>query len=332
MPDISIVIPLYNKEKYIARAVDSVLGQTIGSFELIIVNDGSTDGSIGVLEQYKDQRIKVISQENQGVSAARNRGVIAADSFLVAFLDADDEWETHMVETLLRLRNSYPQAGAYSASHQVWTEGLVEKAKVEGIPEPPWEGIIPNYFYSLLESLQTPINSSSTAIPREVFDQVGYFPVGEPDGEDIDFFCRVAIKYPVAFSTTVAVTYYTVAGSASRGILHKPFPFIETIRKEARAKRIPGHLEGYALEYACREEIYYASRRLAQGDIKLARKILLGCRTKRFKKDRTHWLLMTFEHIRPVKKLISALRYLRNLTRKISIVKAGKSMDYEIKD
>ena len=88
----SVVIPLYNKEQYICRAVDSVLNQTYEQFELIVVDDGSTDRSAELVENIKDDRVRVIRQDNQGEGPARNSGVLAASNHWVAFLDADDAW------------------------------------------------------------------------------------------------------------------------------------------------------------------------------------------------------------------------------------------------
>ncbi len=92
MPLISVVIPLYNKEPYIKRAIDSILAQKIQDYEIIVIDDGSTDKSAEVVKSFPDPRIRLIQQENAGVSAARNRGIEEAKAELIAFLDADDEW------------------------------------------------------------------------------------------------------------------------------------------------------------------------------------------------------------------------------------------------
>ena len=91
-PIISVIIPLYNKQAYIKRAVDSVLTQKFENFELIIVNDGSTDGSVEVVKSINDPRLRMISQPNRGPGSARNTGISASNSEILAFLDADDEW------------------------------------------------------------------------------------------------------------------------------------------------------------------------------------------------------------------------------------------------
>ena len=93
-PFFSVVIPLYNKEDTVLRALESVRQQTFNDFEVIVVNDGSTDNSYYVIEHYDKLKIKLLNQENKGVSFARNRGVEEAKAELIAFLDADDEWKT----------------------------------------------------------------------------------------------------------------------------------------------------------------------------------------------------------------------------------------------
>lgn len=106
---ISVVIPLYNKEELITVTVRSVLSQTFADFELLIVNDGSTDGSLAVVSAISDPRIKVINIENSGVSVARNTGIKAASHDWVAFLDADDWWDHSFLEEMTKAIKSYPE-------------------------------------------------------------------------------------------------------------------------------------------------------------------------------------------------------------------------------
>ena len=96
---ISVVIPLYNKEKQVAHTLQSVLRQTFQDFEIVIVDDGSTDHSVEEVEKVRDTRIRLVHQQNAGVSAARNRGISEAKYDLIAFLDADDEWKPEYLET-----------------------------------------------------------------------------------------------------------------------------------------------------------------------------------------------------------------------------------------
>ena len=117
MPKISVVIPLYNKENFIKKTLDSVLQQTFTDFEVIIVNDCSTDNSDKIILEYKDERIKTIKhQTNKGLSAARNTGIAVATQDYIAFLDADDCWSTHflssVIEVIKNTENGDPPRGA----------------------------------------------------------------------------------------------------------------------------------------------------------------------------------------------------------------------------
>ncbi|MFA5275590.1 MAG: glycosyltransferase family 2 protein [Candidatus Omnitrophota bacterium] len=208
MLKISIIIPLYNKSPYILRAINSVLGQTEKSFEILVIDDGSTDGGPEVIKNIKDSRIKLIQQANQGVSVARNVGISESSADLVAFLDADDAWKNNFLETVLRLKNRHPEARAYSTAYEIIeTDGTHSVFKYRGIPASPWEGVIPNYFKSA-SSYYSPVWTSATAISKEVFNIIGNFPAGERIGEDLDMWLRVALRYPVAFSNHVCASYF----------------------------------------------------------------------------------------------------------------------------
>ena len=114
-PTISIVIPLFNKEAYIRRSIDLGFAQTFADFEVIVVDDGSTDDSADIVRRYSDPRIRLIRQENAGVSAARNRGIAAATTPFVALLDADDEWRPGFLEKVSHALSCYPDAvGSFS--------------------------------------------------------------------------------------------------------------------------------------------------------------------------------------------------------------------------
>jgi glycosyltransferase involved in cell wall biosynthesis len=204
---VTVVIPLFNKGKYVHRAICSVLAQSFRDFELIIINDGSTDNGPAIVDEFSDRRVCLIHQTNHGVSAARNRGIAKARGGLLAFLDADDEWKSCFLETVLNLRDKHPQCGAYATAYEIiepnnrrWTP------RYAGIPAPPWDGVIPSYFKAILSA--PPLSSSSTVVPREVFTEVGGFPEDVRYGEDADTWCRIAVKYPIAFDSRVCATYH----------------------------------------------------------------------------------------------------------------------------
>ena len=122
----SIVIPLYNKEEHIAATLRSVLTQTHQNFEVVVVDDGSTDGGAAVVETFTDPCIRLIRQENGGVSAARNRGIAEARGEHVAFLDADDEWMPEHLEELATLIAAYPECRA-RATNYIFINVIVRK-------------------------------------------------------------------------------------------------------------------------------------------------------------------------------------------------------------
>lgn len=200
MPKISVVIPLYNKGPHIKRALGSILAQSVTDLDVVVIDDGSTDNGAHLVEQVKDSRIRLLRQENRGVSAARNRGIREAQSDLIAFLDADDEWEPDHLETLLFLHREFPEAGAFTTAYKIFEDnGKASYPNFAEIPSAPWSGLIPNYIRSAALG-SPPVWTSAVAVPRSVFDQVGLFVERINMGEDLDMWLRIALKYPIAFS------------------------------------------------------------------------------------------------------------------------------------
>src|ERR1700687_1658087 len=124
MPKISVVVPLYNKASYIGRCLDSILTQSFSDFEVIVVNDGSTDGSETVVERFRDARVRIVSQENAGPGSARNRGVRLAHSPLVAFLDGDDAWnEDYLKESVAWMDRAGPDVASLTWGMKIYPRG-----------------------------------------------------------------------------------------------------------------------------------------------------------------------------------------------------------------
>jgi glycosyltransferase involved in cell wall biosynthesis len=202
----SIVIPLYNKARHIYDTIQSVLEQSHQDFEVIVVDDGSTDGGGEIVSQINDPRIRLIQQKNGGVSKARNTGIENASHELIAFLDGDDTWLPNHLETLHRMAMNFPEAGIYATSYVIKKGQEQSSLNFQGIPENDWEGIIPDYFKSM--ALGHNITwSSAIAVKKIVFNTVGMFPVGVRMGEDLDMWFRIALKYPVCFSSEVSAIY-----------------------------------------------------------------------------------------------------------------------------
>ena len=286
MLNLSVVIPLYNKAPYIERAIRSVLAQTFQDFEIIVVDDGSTDNSPEIVKSISDSRIRLIQQENAGVSAARNKGIWEAKTDLIAFLDADDAWKPKFLETILRLRKKFPEAGAYATAYEIHEHnGKIVRPKYKAIPPPPWEGLIPNYFRSTLG--QPPVSSSSVAIPKYVFEDVGGFPVGETLGEDLDMWGRIALKYSIVFSSNFMSAYLRddENRACKRFHIERELAFVKTANLLIQEGRVPPHLLVDLKEYVAKLQIGTASHyiRFLQNPT-AARKLLMTCRsTKKFK-------------------------------------------------
>ena len=190
----SVIIPLYNKEDYVGKAVNSVLSQTLQDFELIIINDGSTDSSLRVVEEItkKSLHTKIITQHNQGVSVARNNAVAIAKNEYICFLDADDWWDSSFLQEMKDLIDLYPEAKIWSTEYYYVLNKKYRKCVNAHT------GYI-NYPKCYFNSGAMPISSSSVCIMRSVFCELGGFPLGIRLGEDFLLWSMVALQYKVAF-------------------------------------------------------------------------------------------------------------------------------------
>lgn len=186
----SIIIPLFNKENFITRAVKSVLAQEYKNFELIIVNDGSTDNSLKVLSGINDSRIKIVSKTNGGVSSARNFGIEAASSDWICFLDADDYWKPNHLEIILELKSKYQDAKIYSTLICVNSDSGVKYID-NSLPD-NFEGYLEKYFFYADKG--TIFHSSSVCIFKAALLEIGCFDTNLKHGEDLDVWFKLMIK------------------------------------------------------------------------------------------------------------------------------------------
>jgi glycosyltransferase involved in cell wall biosynthesis len=207
------VIPLFNKEREVVRTLRSVLAQTVPAGEVVVVDDGSTDGGAEAVRALDDRRVRVISQENRGVSVARNRGVVESSGDAIAFLDADDEWKPEFLETVLSLRSRFPDAGMWATAFELIYTGddVPKRVRCTGVPRCEEGGLIPDFFRSALKV--PPVCASGFMVSREVCNDVGGFPSGVALGEDRVLWVRIALKYSVAWSPLVQVVYHKDASN-----------------------------------------------------------------------------------------------------------------------
>ena len=321
-PAVSVVIPLYNKASHVRRALDSVLAQTCQEFEVIVVNDGSTDGSEKVVERYADPRIRLVHRErvnSAGGHAARNLGISGARADLIAFLDADDEWLPTHLETILRLRREFPQCGVYATAFTIVTPRGSRAPSFAGVPAPSFEGVLSNYFRTVYGDHA--VWTSAVAIPRRVFDICSFFPEGEPRRGDLDMWCRVALRYPIAFSTHVGAVYHQEADNRVRNggpILAEP-RIVRTLEDAlARGDFPDGVTRSDLLEYKNIQLITRAQSILRHGYRREARGLLQKASTTRVHRGALRrWVLLS-RLPAPLAKLVLWVRSKRRRPRQRS--------------
>lgn len=235
MPHVSVVIPAFNCAPYIATAVESVLGQYHQDLDVIVVDDGSTDGTIQALERYRD-RLQLLQQANAGAAAARNHGLSAAKGELVAFLDADDWWDPSRLSAQLAALQAFPDGGLVFSDFAVadvnatrilergirWKYGVVRDASIavwanifsssqpvrwrdgEGCERhaTAYQGHVGRWLFR-----GNMINTCSVLLRREVIEQVGGFDQTLETEEDYDYWLRVAQRWPLVYVDEPLLTF-----------------------------------------------------------------------------------------------------------------------------
>lgn len=214
-PAISVVVPLFNKRDEVGATLRSVLAQTLPPLEIIVVDDGSTDGGAEVVEALAAGEgralLRLVRQSNAGVSVARNRGAAEARGEYLAFLDADDCWEPGFLAEIAALIGEFPGCGIYSAAF--WVVGREGRFPA---PCPERRGVVDNFFRdSAHRYIAIP---SASVVPRDVFDEAGGFPAGMKIGEDLYLWVKIARRWPVCFSPARLVRYSKTAANRSAAI------------------------------------------------------------------------------------------------------------------
>lgn len=261
MPFFSIIIPLYNKQDYISNTLLSALSQTFSDFEIIIVNDGSTDNSEAQVKTFNDARIQYLNTENRGVSSARNTGIEKASGNVIAFLDADDIWTPNHLEVLYKLYADYPNAGLLASRYTIKIgNGATITPSFINVKE-DYRGIVKDHFGASL-NYRVAV-TSAVAIPRYVLNDVGNFNVNVTHPEDTELWIRVGINYPVAISNIYTMLYtFDLPESWSRQKMkgRKLMDFNRFLDYEAKDPGLKAFIDLYRLEYALKYRI--------EGDIK----------------------------------------------------------------
>ncbi len=207
--DISVVIPLYNKAAEIAATLRSVSDQTLPPREVIVVDDGSTDGSAEIVERIASSAVTLVRQSNGGVSAARNRAMRMASGRWVALLDGDDRWCPDHLENMASLVARYPHCGACGSGFYVECDG---RLTVGDTPKMSDGGIVDFFRESMTRYVLIP---SAAVLRRDLALELGGFPEGMRMGEDQYLWTKIARSASVAFSPKPTVVYSRSASNRS---------------------------------------------------------------------------------------------------------------------
>ena len=295
--EISIIVPLYNKVNEVCRAIDSIFAQTIQGFELIVVDGGSTDGSLDVIKKYDgDSRLHLLHQKSKGLPAGRNEAIASAKYDLIVFLDADDEWHPTFLEKILNLREKYPDAGLYATAFETSYGDYITEPRLVDVPKAPWDGIMPSYFRTSALAFIYPFMPCCVAIPKTTFEKVGLFNPNLRTGEDAEMWGRIALELPIAYTSSVGATYYAVANNKmtdNPNVMDR-HPFLEYLDKypQDKLKKHPDYEN--ILLYIQKEEIAIALNNLYAKAPKQARKNLKNVTDKRFAKYKYVLLALSY--------------------------------------
>lgn len=279
--DISVVIPLYNKKAHISRAIQSILNQDALPCEIVVVDDGSNDGGGMEASSLGSSLVRVVRQDNQGTSAARNRGVAESRAPFVAFLDADDEWLPCHLSNLLKLIEEFPRAGLFASAYENQEpDGRVVPRRFWGIPPGPWRGLVTNYFLSC--TYGDPLAwTSALCVRRELLHSVGGFKVGARIGQDLDMWGRLALVTDIAFSNMVSARYHR--GASNRAInVSAPDsqpPFVDTALELKRCGMVRADQLPSLDLYLDKLRVDSASRNIRNGFFREASRLLDTCQT-----------------------------------------------------
>lgn len=201
----SIVIPVYNKAKYLRASLDSVFSQTYTQYEIIAVNDGSTDESLTILKQYETKGVKILNQENKGVSSARNLGIRQAKNDYIALIDADDIWLPNHLEEHKENIRCFPTHSIFTNNYLIkWTEQSIRVAKFNLHQHRKINSVESYFKASLKDNL---IWTSAVCFKKSDFLELGQFNINYKTGQDLDLWIKFALAYEIVFNATSTMIY-----------------------------------------------------------------------------------------------------------------------------
>jgi len=230
-PLVSVIIPLYNREDLIACAIDSVLAQTFTDFELIVIDDGSTDDGPEIVKQYDDQRIKIIFQQNAGPSSARNKGIDKAKGEWIAFLDSDDKWLEDKLQKQMELLERNPGLVWVGCNYMI-DHSITKERRAFVNPEKIEKYLTNNCFFkSCFDAINmgAGLTPGTMIVKRSVLQEVGSFQAGLNYGEEFDLWWRIGYHYPELGFVNSPLIVYNAQMPGSLTASTKAISIIETL-------------------------------------------------------------------------------------------------------
>ena len=281
MPKVSVIMPNYNYGRFLGEALQSVLGQTFADFEIIVVDDGSTDNTKEVVGSFADTRVKYIYQENRGVSAAYNRGILASSGEYIAFLDADDVWLPQKLELQVKVLDSCPDVAL------VCSDGFVLDDQTGGIIGRFWHGAKQFHgWFSPREASQNALRNllfrgvfifeSGTMVRREVFGEVGGFDESLKTHLDWEMFVRVTQRFAIS---TIDIPLAKKRHHGARLSCDPQQMYrgeVIALNKVIRSGSLQPDEVKLAKRRLARLHFLYGSRSVSDGKVKLGRERLLA--------------------------------------------------------
>lgn len=277
-PKISVVMPIYNVEKFVADAVQSVLDQTFTDFELICVDDGGTDASIEIVRGFTDPRIRIVSQENRGLAGARNTGIWNAKGEFVALLDSDDIWHPEKLALHYIHLMANPDIGvSYAGSRMIDCDGAVLSVAMR----PQIGRVTPRDVLC-----RNPVGNGSAPVLRrsalnrakfhhpEYCGRACWFDESFRQSEDIELWVRLAVKHQVVFAGIdgLLTDYRIIPGALSANVVKQYLSWTKMLRKlRSYAPEFTSYYGDTARAYQLR---YLARRSVQLGNFKLARELM----------------------------------------------------------
>ncbi|MGU0039174.1 glycosyltransferase family 2 protein [Citrobacter freundii complex sp. 2025EL-00176] len=302
----SIIIPLYNKGQYISKTLESLFKQTFQDFEVIVVNDGSTDNGPSLVNQVADERVKLICQGNQGVSVARNTGAKHAVGDFLVFLDADDVYLDNALAHFSFLIDRFPEHDYFCANYYRVSNGVRKTAiDVDKILGKDFKyGIVDNFFYiASFHPGSFPCNVSTFTIRRErLIERNIYFPEGVSHTEDVYFCSVLALNFFPVFSRECVHEYYinNIGNSRSSRPTDTRFVIDELRKKTDEDKYISSFIAKNIIHllYNCIEFDDFSNYKKHKNDSFFSLQYMLG-------KYKYHYLILKLLPYAVAKKLYS---------------------------